>query len=278
MDAVAMKGHTLVLTDQIVVPLSSVLSSIMEAGSEPVGESDTVVITQASVFKQLPLESSSLNAVFSIWKTLELLTEQWIEEIARVLKPGGMILVQAFVPPNEHTDKSRLAVERKLLVAGFLEAQVLQLKPFSPLEENQTFALSIKAKKPSWKIGSSFSIKTVTKTLPKVQIDDDLDLIDEDSLLTDEDLKKPQLPLVGDCEVGSTRKACKNCTCGRAEAEEKVLKLGLTDEKLDNPQSACGSCGLGDAFRCSTCPYKGLPPFKLGEKISLKENFLVADI
>lgn len=30
--------------------------------------------------------------------------------------------------------------------------------------------------------------------MPKVQIDDDLDLIDEDSLLTEDDLKKPQLP------------------------------------------------------------------------------------
>ncbi|KAK1565049.1 hypothetical protein Q3G72_017605 [Acer saccharum] len=53
---------------------------------------------------------------------------------------------------------------------------------------------------------------------------------------------------VGDCEVGSTRKACKNCTCGRAEAEEKVEKLGLTMDQLDNPQSACGSVSLPGNF------------------------------
>ncbi|CAI9775631.1 unnamed protein product [Fraxinus pennsylvanica] len=101
-------------------------------------------------------------------------------------------------------------------------------------------SIDIIGKKPSWKIGSSFSIKKTSQSLPKVHIDDDMDLIDEDSLLTEEDLKKPQ-PLPGDCEVGSTRKACKNCTCGRAEAEEKVQKLGLTMDQLDNPQSACGN-------------------------------------
>ena len=50
------------------------------------------------------------------------------------------------------------------------------------------------AKKTSWKIGSSFALKTAIKSSPKVQIDDDVDLIDEDSLLTEEDLKKPQIP------------------------------------------------------------------------------------
>lgn len=52
----------------------------------------------------------------------------------------------------------------------------------------------VTCKKPSWKIGSSFAIKKTSQVLPKVQINDDDDLIDEDSLLTEEDLKKPQLP------------------------------------------------------------------------------------
>jgi hypothetical protein len=44
-------------------------------------------------------------------------------------------------------------------------------------------------------VGSFFTFKKATKAPPKIQIDDDSELIDEDSLLTEEGLKKPQLPV-----------------------------------------------------------------------------------
>ncbi|KAK2426457.1 anamorsin protein [Trifolium repens] len=56
-------------------------------------------------------------------------------------------------------------------------------------------------------------------------------LIDENSLLPEEDLKKPVLSS-GNCEIGTTRKACENCSCGMVEEGEKVLKLGLHMETV----------------------------------------------
>ncbi|KAA8544425.1 hypothetical protein F0562_022437 [Nyssa sinensis] len=275
MDTTMTQGSVLALTDHAMVPISAVLNAIRVIKNEAVDNSDPLIITQASSLSQLPLDSSSVDSVISICRSFEFPGDKLFGEISRVLKPGGIILFHQ-TSQSASGKMTTSSFERKLLVAGFLDIQVIQMKPVVPSEVVQDFG--IKAKKPSWKIGSSFSIRKTTKSLPKVHIDDDMDLIDEDSLLTEEDLKKPQLPLVGDCEVGSTRKACKNCICGRAEEEEKVQKLGLSMDQLNNPQSACGNCGLGDAFRCSTCPYKGLPTFKLGEKVALSGNFLVADI
>lgn len=38
-----------------------------------------------------------------------------------------------------------------------------------------------------------------------------------------------------------TKKACKNCSCGRAELEEKQEEVKLTAAQIRNPKSACGS-------------------------------------
>ncbi|PIN24038.1 Protein DRE2, required for cell viability [Handroanthus impetiginosus] len=258
------KDKLLVVTDQVALSLTAALDAIKVVRKEGVEQPDPLIITQASSDSLLSVDSSSVDDVVSICRSLEFPGDQLLANISRVLKPGGTILL--YLTSQSAQGQMTNSFERKLLLAGFVDIQS---------SGSQSFG--VVAKKPSWKIGSAFSIKKTSQVLPKVQVDDDVDLIDEDSLLSEEDLKKPELP-VTDCEVGSTRKACKNCTCGRAEAEAKVEKLGLTMDQLENPQSACGNCGLGDAFRCSTCPYKGLPAFKLGEKVTLSGNFLAADI
>ncbi|XP_004505732.1 anamorsin homolog [Cicer arietinum] len=273
MDAAKKHGAVLACTDEVVLPVSRVFDAIRELGNEGVEQLDPLIITSASSLSKFPVESASVDLVVLIWQSLDFPLDQLIQEVLRVLKSGGTTLIRKSSQSAVGSDDKVIpGLENKLLLAGFSEIQALQ----SPVPSGGKSS-AIKAKKPSWKVGSSFALKKVAKSSPKVQIDVDSDLIDENSLLSEEDLKKPQLPS-GDCEIGTTRKACKNCSCGRAEEEEKVLKLGLTAEQIDNPQSACGSCGLGDAFRCSTCPYKGLPAFKMGEKVTLSSNFLAADI
>jgi len=119
--------------------------------------------------------------------------------------------------------------------------------------------------------------------------------IDAESLLTAEDRARP-VPTCEPLNAGAPRrkKACKNCTCGLAELEAEELKQSkvvVVDGSVNGlamavPQSekerllsaaktapkatsSCGSCFLGDAFRCDSCPYLGLPAFQPGEKVEI---------
>ena len=41
-------------------------------------------------------------------------------------------------------------------------------------------------------------------------------------------------------------------------------------ENREKPILTCnGKCYLGDAFRCATCPYRGVPAFEKGDKVKL---------
>ena len=53
----------------------------------------------------------------------------------------------------------------------------------------------------------------------------DDDLIDDETLLLPEDLQRPQVGAVAD-GCATKRKACKNCTCGRAEREKAEEATG----------------------------------------------------
>ncbi|TKX18544.1 Fe-S cluster assembly protein dre2 [Elsinoe australis] len=117
------------------------------------------------------------------------------------------------------------------------------------------------------------------------------DMIDPDSLLTEEDRLKPVIIPEACKPNGKRRRACKDCSCGlkeKIEAEDQAkraqadkglqsLKLGsddLTevDFTVQGKVGSCGNCALGDAFRCDGCPYIGLPAFKPGEEVRLLNN------
>ncbi|KAI8426129.1 hypothetical protein MSG28_005081 [Choristoneura fumiferana] len=126
------------------------------------------------------------------------------------------------------------------------------------------------AEKPKFEVGSKAQLKLGNK--PTVwKLDDtveaawtganDDDIIDSDQLLDEDDLKKPDEKALRVCATTGKRKACADCSCGLAEE--------LNGEVKQTPKSSCGSCYLGDAFRCASCPYLGMPAFKPGEKVLL---------
>jgi hypothetical protein len=105
----------------------------------------------------------------------------------------------------------------------------------------------IQGSKPSYEVGTRMKLGKLGKKEAVKQAwvaaakEDEGERVEEDGLLDDEDLK---LGMVEDCEpvAGVKRKACKNCSCGRAEEEEEeklVAVEGVVKNKM--PKSSCGN-------------------------------------
>ncbi|KAG0227089.1 Anamorsin [Actinomortierella wolfii] len=142
--------------------------------------------------------------------------------------------------------------------------------------------------------------KTAVWTISANDDGEDEELEDEDDLLDEADLVKPTKEQLAAPECGpnsAKKKKCKNCTCGMESEEEEgpVPKSNIvasTDAtarwkasaitevvpKSLQPKSSCGNCYLGDAFRCGSCPYLGMPAFQPGEKVQLAGKMMQDDI
>jgi len=261
-------------------------------------EGPTVITNIRQAEGKLAAETSSVDVVISLVGAPGFHDSDYFQEVARVLKPGGEFVVQE--PAALEEKKTYAGLERSLLLAGFVNVEMVECVDgvTSSSDGPLLKPVAIKVKKPTWQTGAATPLRRkvpgqngavklsfndvtddvfpVSKSPIKLDMgNDDDDLVDEDTLLTEEDLKAPEIPVADNC--GVAKKACKNCSCGRAEIEAKQEEAGLTAAQISNPKSACGSCGLGDAFRCAGCPYRGMPTFKLGEKITLEGSLLVAD-
>jgi len=190
-------------------------------------------------------------------------------EFLKIVKPNGYFVVR-----ESKGDRTAEKLKSALTMAGF--TNITESQPTEDVSQMQ-------CQKPNFEVGKSSKLKlnfakktdkpAVSKVWTLSDASDDVEIIDSDALLGAEDFARPDLSAIKtDCGTSKAgkRRACKGCTCG--------LKEELNGEPAPLQKSACGSCYLGDAFRCASCPYLGMPPFKPGDQVVLSDRQLKPDV
>ncbi|CAL1675500.1 unnamed protein product [Lasius platythorax] len=231
-----------------------------------------------SDLKKENYNASAYNVIIAIF-IQPCTNDEFLTETLRILKPDGSLVIYEPLPVERKSDTQLTYSERisRLKLYGFIVKDIeqkslekdLESKNFLPdIYRNAEDICKILASKPSFEVGSSVPLSFTDKESNVWKVDD---LIDEDELLDESDLEKPDDLSLRVCTTTGKRKACKDCTCGLAEElSNKTMQEGTV-------RSSCGSCYLGDAFRCASCPYLGMPAFKPGEKVVLPDSQLTID-
>lgn len=267
------------------------LQSTVSSMKETVGANGSVSVENLERVTMGNHTQSSFNKIYSgcIGIPVSNHSPEQLAYFLKILAPSGQLTIV------EQCEESSLSsIKSGLIQAGFTECQ--QPKPviLAPGDSNndklKTAVYSWQASKPKFEVGASrllsFAKKPVveaaaaapatngqanTWTLDDLD-DDTVELIDEDTLLDEADLVKPDPKSLRVCGTTGKRKACKDCSCGLREE----LDSGK-EPTTKSFSSSCGSCYLGDAFRCASCPYLGMPAFKPGQKVALSDRQLNAD-
>ncbi|KAI6248423.1 Fe-S cluster assembly protein DRE2 [Erysiphe necator] len=247
-------------------------------------------------------------------ESLQYLNRNNFQQISNALKAGGRVEAQDKTLGQDHNSTEF----REAILAGLILDEGGMVKPkYSPSDtvpikilkgrgKNNAFSntgpttrdavnsLNISADTPLKNLESRTNeSRTLNNNVKPGFIDnEDEELIDEDTLLTEEEVNRPlNIPLKCAPRAGKRRRACKDCTCGlaqklaaedaarisAADAQLRVLKLEAdelaeVDFTIQGKVGSCGNCSLGDAFRCVSCPYIGMPAFKPGEEVRLLNN------
>lgn len=276
-------------SDEVLVVLDSEISNddivnFIGIINQLVGSKEKAVTTNSTTLKKCTHNASSFNIIICIFKQPCANDSELLKESLRILKPEGSVVIIEPLTLEKTEGKVNFSDRIfRLLLNGFIlkskESEDLKInfktkELLSKVYNNTTEQIyEIIAKKPSYEAQSSVPL-SFTKEKPsvwKLDIAVEDDLIDEDELLDESDILKPQTASLRVCGTTGKRKACKDCTCGLAE------ELSGKAPQEDVPKSSCGNCYLGDAFRCASCPYLGMPAFKPGEKVVLPDTQLTTD-
>ncbi|KAA0186384.1 hypothetical protein HAZT_HAZT004789 [Hyalella azteca] len=235
---------------------------------DAVGSDGSVATESAHMLAQSSLPSSKYDLAllglcfpFASEAPIELLSE-----ISRLLKPSGKLVVAS---------SSVDLILSNLRLSGYTDVRVVGDVNLTDEQKSASTGVAVKeilACKPDFEMGSSMPLSFASKSS---NVSETLD--DPDDLLTEEDKVKPDAASLKVCGTTGERKACKNCSCGLKEELESEMQAEKDAAKKDF-KSSCGNCYLGDAFRCASCPYAGLPAFKPGEKVKLMDTTLLDTI
>ena len=147
-----------------------------------------------------------------------------------------------------------------MVLAGFVDIELNQqnltehdLETIKQIGDSRLdailFKVVVKASKPQYQIGSGALLrkKKAAAPVPQHKVwtinpnDDDDEIVDEDDLLDDADLVVPPTAAPADCST--KKRACKDCTCGRAEQEALQDSLGTSKVTIVQTKKATSSCG-----------------------------------
>jgi len=268
------------------------LQDFVEELQKQVGNQQRVAVENSLRVGLAGHPKSSFNAIFSgcvglatVEHNLDLLGT-----LATLLAPGGKLSIAEALP----TSSSASSLSSRMVLAGLPSvSQPVQLSSDHPLATatrakigGEVNVFSVTATKPMHEVGASRLLSfakapaPISAAQPKASVwtledmdDDTVELVDDSTLLEEEDMVKVDPSTLRVCGTTGKRKACKDCSCG--------LREELADGKeptTKSVNSSCGSCFLGDAFRCGSCPYLGMPAFKPGEKIQLSNRQLNPDL
>lgn len=265
-----------------------------------------IIVTQDQVAN--PTKIAELKQEFAQYDVHQQLLERIVEnavqlphnKYSRIHLSGGSL-------SDEVADRLYLALQENgqisgveapenksaLIIAGFTMENGQWTKKLhaattaAPLRRTNAASGTKKSVLPIFKRASTSEPVTPPEPLtPTGNDEDEDDIINEDDLI-DDPISSATFKVPEKCDPGpgkKRRRACKDCTCGLKELEEEevanrdnLVQLNTDDlAEIDftvpgKAVGGCGSCALGDAFRCDGCPYLGLPPFKPGEVVSIDQ-------